>query len=270
MVTLGLFASSGEAQVSNGPATLAPASTEVPVWYIGRQLRKPIEVTVNGVAAQECPKARVSFQASGKGLASPDAAPGVWADNRCVVTVSWTLSDEVGRQHLTAQLVNGGSPEPVVFEARGRQGARLFFGAAYSPHEEAFTRFMEIEGEPPRLEQVEARAAFRPVMGVDFAPWPEWDRLRLAVGTGARDFDKQFFFGFSMLQAFVFGQPSEGSTVDLHAGIQLTRREIGLAGSQCEGVPVCKTSDLRFSGLAVFIGVDGASAFRGLASTILR
>lgn len=266
---LGLLAFGGEVQAQAGAPELVVADTDVPVWYIGRQLRNPVRLEVRGATERTCPNTQVTATVSGQGLVSPQNAPGVWEDGRCIASISWTLSNEIGRQHLSAT-VAGSNNEPLIVEAKGRQGARVFFGAAYTPREEGHTTLGSAPDGTPAVDAVDPRAVFRPIMGVDFAPWPEWDRVRMAVATGARDFDRQFFFGFSVLQAFVFGQPSEGATVDVHAGIQLTRRDIAITGPQCGAAPACEDSDLRFSGLTFFLGIDGASAFRGLAGTILR
>ena len=207
------------------------------------------------------------------GEISPSEAVGVWRESRCVAEGWWNLGSNVGLQHATAHLVDAagsaGSTEAVVFQAIARQGARLFFGGAWTPREDRWVELVD-DGSEPFLREVDPTGIFRPVIGVDFPIWPSWRRIRVAAGAGAREIDRTFYFGVSLLQGLLFGPSQEASAVDLHLGVQLSRRNVGIADPACGPSGLCTRRDLRFSGFTALVTVDGASAFRGLAGAVLR
>jgi hypothetical protein len=212
----------------------------------------------------------VAFDTGGDGEVSPALAVAEWDGERCVARGWWTLGPTVGVQHARASLPGGAPTSSVVFQAVSRQGARIFFGGAWTPMQSSWTELVPTSSGPGELREVEGRGVFRPVVGVDFPIWPSWRRVRLAVGAGAREMDRHFYLGVSALQALVFGPGQEGSAVDVQVGIQLSRREVGISGPRCAPNPVCTRSDLQFGGIAFLVTVDGASAFKGLAGAVLR
>jgi len=253
-------------------------------WFAGRQLPDPIQVALPFAAdPEECSRVRVVFRASEDGSPSPDTTSGAWSESGCMAQAYWSLSNRVGKQHLRVSLV--GEPErQVEYEATGRQGARVFFGIAYTPSQDSYTELgfrsdtaVVQSGDTTRfvasdstwVRTVESRAGVFPVLGVDFPVWPSLERLRLSAAMSVRE-DRLFFFGFSGMQAFVFGPSAEASAIDLHVGLQLSRRDVGLQGEACSPDPFCSRSDLRVAGVTILLTVDSASAFRGLASAVLR
>lgn len=229
-------------------------------WFVDRQLREPVEVTLASVDESTCRSATLSVDASGSGEVSPGLPFFAWDGQRCQALLYWTLSGEIGRQHLVLETMG----DRAIVEARARRGARVFFGAAYTPRQDSFRQVSSGD----LVEDVDSNAAFRPVVGVDFPLWPSLDRVRMAVATGARELDEFFYFGASLLQAGVFGPQQEAASVDVHLGFQLSRRQIVVPGEACGSSP-CTKSDLRFGGVALMLTVDGSSAFRGLAGAIL-
>lgn len=236
-------------------------------WYTGRQLRRPIVVELRGEDPRTCPARRVTFDAGEDGDVSPRAAAARWIDGRCLAEGWWSLGATVGIQHVQARLDGGGE---VTFRAVARQGARIFFGGAWTPREEAWVERVEPSDGAAYLRENEPGGVFRPIIGVDFSLWPSWRKVRMGVGASAREIDRYFYFGLSALQALVFGPGQEGSAVDVHVGVQLSRRDVGVSGASCAPEAVCTRRDLRFSGLTFMVTVDGASAFRGLAGAVLR
>lgn len=253
-------------------------------WFAGRQLPRPLRLEITGVGeASACRHTAVVFSPTENGSASPDTVYGDWQDTRCIARVRWNLSDRVGRQHLQASLA-GRPDERTLFEATGRQGARVFFGVGYTPRQDSYTQLVTRsdtavvqQGDTTRflvqdstfVRTVDAKAGVFPIMGVDFPLWPSFGRVRLSAAMSVRQ-DNVFFFGMSGLQAFVFGESAEASAIDLHLGLQLSRRDVGLQGATCAPAQFCQRSDLRVAGFSLLLTVDSASAFRGLASTILR
>lgn len=254
------------------PATLEIVGRARQYWYTGRQLRRPLRVELSDESAETCGRRQVVFDAGADGQVSPAAARPRWIEGSCRAEAWWRLGPTVGVQHAVAHLDGGSDVAAVTFQAIARQGARIFFGGAYTPREEGWVELVESEdgSEPARLQEVEPTGYFRPIVGVDFPLWPEWQRIRVAVGASAREIDRFFFFGLSALQGLVFGPGQEGSAVDVHAGIQLSRRDVGVAGEPCAPDPICSRRELRFSGLTFMVSIDGASAFRGLAGAVLR
>lgn len=236
-------------------------------WYVGRQLRRPLVVELAGETAASCSARRVTFDAGDDGGVSPEVAGGRWVDGRCVAEGWWNLGPTVGMQHVEARVDGGGQ---AVFQAVARQGARIFFGGAWTPREERWVELVEPDEGSPYLRDNEPTGVFRPIVGVDFALWPSWRRIRMGVAASAREIDRHFYVGLSALQALVLGPGQEGSAVDVHVGLQLSRRDIGVSGAACAPVTVCTRRDLRLSGLTFMVTVDGASAFRGLAGAVLR
>lgn len=279
LLALGAGAGASEAQstaerAGDGPATAdrAPAEPVVvaggdQVWYVGRQLRRPVVVTLSGETASTCSRRRVRFSAAGDGQVSPSVARPGWVDGRCLAEGWWRLGDTVGVQHLSAA-VDGEAD--VVVRAVARQGARIFFGGAWTPSEDRWTELVVAGEAAPYLKERPGGSVFRPVIGVDFPLWPSWRQVRLGVGASAREIDRYFYFGLSLLQGLVFGPGQEGSAVDVHMGMQLSRRDIGRTGTFCAPATLCTERELRFSGLTFMVTIDGASAFRGLAGSVLR
>lgn len=270
---LGVFAASGPGPTASLQAQETAAVSDAGVrlvdgggqrWFTGRQVRDPVVLEVPGVDAAACEAATVEFTATAGGDVSPAVAHATWRDGRCVAETRWQLGSVVGRQHLQAR--RAGASGALLVEADGRQGARVFFGGGYTPYETGFTALAE-DG---TLVEQEGSGIFRPIIGVDFALWPDWTRVRAAVGASARELDRHFYFGLSGLQAFVFGPLQEGAAVDVHVGVQLSRRDVGAQGARCAPNPTCSVRALHFGGLAFLVTVDGASAFRGLAGAVLR
>lgn len=267
-----------------GSAPLAPSSVELPdpadlaldvvsgdgqFWYLGRQLRSPMVFRVSGpgVDARSCSFIQVGFRSEDADRVTPVVGDPAWDGGECRVSAWWSLGTGVGRQHLRAEILGGGGRATA--HATARQGARLFFGGAWTPRQDAWT-VREGSGDDAYVRTVPATGAFRPVLGVDFPLIPSRDRIRLAAAAASPRLDQFFFFGFSVLQALMVGQAQEGSPVDLHMGFQLSRREVAVRGPGCAPEPVCTSSDLRFGGLSLMVTVDGGSAFRGLAGTVLK
>lgn len=257
-----------------GPAATAASlelvSGDGQFWYLGRQLRAPIVFRLSGpeVDPDQCPLFRVAFNSEDADRVSPLLGDPRWEEGQCLVRVWWSLGNGVGRQHLRAEVV-GGDGRRATAHAVARQGARLFFGGAWTPRQDGWTT-LDGTGENASVRTIDPTGAFHPILGVDFPAWPSRDRVRLAAAASSPHLDRFFFFGFSGLQAFLFGQAQEGSPVDLHLGFQLSRREIGLSGERCAPRPTCTSRDLRFGGLSLLVTVDGASTFRGLAGAVLR
>lgn len=251
------------------PLTLAVITGEGQFWYVGRQLREPVVFRISGTGLEEagCHDLRVYFTSDDAERVSPVVGDPRWEEGECRVRAWWTLGYGVGRQHLRAELPAGG--RRATTHAVARQGARIFFGGAWTPRQDGWTELRD-DAEGPSLRNVQPTGAFRPVLGVDFPAWPTQDRIRLAAAAASPHLDQFFFFGFSGLQAFLFGPAQEGSPVDLHLGFQLSRREVGRNGPACDPDPACTVRDLRFGGFSVLVTVDGASAFRGLAGAVLR
>ena len=239
-------------------------------WYAGRQLRRPLIVTIAGESAESCGRRRVVFDAGEDGAVSPGVALATWDGSSCRAEGWWSLGTTIGIQHARATLEGGSEVGEVTFQAVARQGARIFFGGAYTPREERWVELVDDGDAPAGLREVQATGYFRPIVGVDFALWPSWNRVRVAVGASAREIDRYFYFGISALQALVFGPGQEGSAVDVHAGIQLSRRDMGVSGAACAPAAFCTRRDLRFSGVTFMVSIDGASAFRSLAGAVLR
>ncbi|MEK9500810.1 hypothetical protein WI372_07465 [Gemmatimonadota bacterium DH-20] len=237
------------------------------VWYLGRQLRQPVVIAVPAESEADCMRHRVTFRAAGDGQVSPASAQAAWVWGRCEAESWWRLGETVGVQHLSAAVE--GEAE-VVVRAVARQGARIFFGGAWTPSEDAWTELVTTGEAAPYLKERAGGSVFRPVIGVDFALWPSWRQVRVGVGASAREIDRHFYFGLSVLQGLVFGPGQEGSAVDVHMGLQLSRRDIGRTGASCAPATFCTERDLRFSGLTFMVTIDGASAFRGLAGSVLR
>lgn len=254
------------AQMSGGAGLEAVDGTGQ-YWYTGRQLRSPLVVELRGETAGSCGNRRVTFDAGEDGDVSPAVAAARWAEGRCTAEGWWSLGSTVGVQHVRARLDGGGEAS---FQAVARQGARIFFGGAWTPREERWVELVEPDEGSPYLRETDPTGVFRPIVGVDFALWPSWRTVRMGVAAAAREIDRYFYFGLSGLQAFVFGPGQEGSAVDVHFGIQLSRRDVGVSGAACAPATVCTRRDLRFSGVSFMITVDGASAFRGLAGAVLR
>jgi hypothetical protein len=267
-----------------GTAALAPSSVVLPRavdlaleltsgdgqhWYLGRQLRAPLVFRISGpgVDRSTCSFIPVGFSSDDADRVTPLVADPAWEGEGCFVKAWWSLGDGVGRQHVRGEILGGGGRATA--HAKARQGARLFFGGAWTPMQDSWRR-IEGSGEAATIRTVSGTGAFRPVVGVDFPAWPSLDRLRLAAAAASPRLDQFFFFGFSGLQALLFGPAQEGSPVDLHVGFQLSRREVARSGAACGGVSPCTTSDLRFGGLSFILTVDGGSAFKGFAGTILR
>ncbi len=265
-----LSAAAGAAPEVTVPVSLEVVAGDGQFWYLGRQLRAPVVFRLSGpeVTPDRCPLFRVAFTSEDAERVSPVTGDPAWDGGGCLVRAWWSLGHGVGRQHLRAEVVGGGGRRATA-HAVARQGARLFFGGAWTPRQERWTT-LEGSGENASVRTVEPTGAFHPVVGVDFPVWPSRDRLRLAAAAASPHLDRYFFFGFSGLQAFLFGQAQEGSPVDLHLGFQLSRREVGVSGERCAPRPACTTRDLRFSGLSILVTVDGASTFRGLAGAVLR
>ena len=239
-------------------------------WYAGRQLRRPLTVTISGEDAASCGRRRVVFDAGEDGAVSPRIALAAWDGSSCQAEGWWSLGTTIGIQHARATLEDGPEHGAVTFQAIARQGARIFFGGAYTPREEGWVELVDDGVSPTGLREVRPTGYFRPIVGVDFALWPSWHRVRVAVGASAREIDRYFFFGISALQGLVFGPGQEGSAVDVHAGIQLSRRDVGRSGTECAPAAFCTKRDLRFSGVTFMVSIDGASAFRSLAGAVLR
>ena len=259
----GLGAAGLEAQVATGGTGQ--------FWYTGRQLREPLSVMIPGEDAEGCGRRRVVFDAGEDGEVSPSVAHAVWDGSSCRAEGWWSLGNTIGMQHARATLEGGAETGAVTFQATARQGARIFFGGAYTPREEGWVELVASGASSPAgLRDVQPTGYFRPIVGVDFPLWPEWHRVRVAVGASAREIDRYFYLGISALQGLIFGPGQEGSAVDVHAGIQLSRRDVGLTGAACAPAAVCTRRDLRFSGVTFMVTIDGASAFRGLAGAVLR
>ena len=258
-LTLSLLAFGGGAQAV---VAQAPHATEgdQQFWFVNRQLRSPVVFELPGYTEAECPLVRINLEPSGSGSVSPAIPVPTWTNGACQVVTFWELSNEVGTQHLVAE---GGDGLASVVTARARRGGSVFFGAAYTPHQESYTRFVS-EGSA-EVETVSPSAAFRPVIGVDFPIWPSLERVRMAVATSVPEVDEYFFFGASLLQGIVFGPAQEGASVDVHVGFQISRRDV----AQPCATGYCGTRDLRFSGITFLLTVDGSSAFRGLAGAFL-
>lgn len=262
------------AQTVQGAAarTIQVAEGADQFWYTGRQLRRPLQVHISDETAETCGRRRVVFDAGTDGQVSPEVARPVWLDGACRAESWWRLGPTVGMQHAVAQLEGTPDVDAITFQATARQGARIFFGGAYTPREDGWIELVESDDAtvPSRLREVAPTGYFRPIVGVDFPLWPEWHRVRVAVGASAREIDRFFFLGVSALQGLVFGPGQEGSAVDVHAGIQLSRRDVGRSGDACAPEPLCTRRELRFSGVTFMVSIDGASAFRGLAGAVLR
>ncbi len=270
LLVLGLGAVGLEAQDVSGTSSLIATGGQSQFWYSGRQLRHPLVVELTADDASTCARRRVSFDAGGDGAVSPRIASGSWDGERCLAEGWWQLGATIGVQHASASVVDAGTGEAVTFQAIARQGARIFFGGAWTPREEAWVELVKSQDGPARLREVAAGGVFRSLIGVDFPLRPAWRRVRVAVGASAQELDRFFYFGASALQGFILGPSQESSAVDVHLGIQLSRRDIGISGAPCAPDPVCTRRDLRFSGLTLLLTIDGASAFRGLAGAVLR
>lgn len=265
----GLRGDALQAQVADeATVRLTVASGADQIWYVSRQLRTPVVIEVEGVDAARCAEQVVRFASGGDGEVSPHLARPQWTAGRCRAEGWWRLGETVGVQHLSAAAEDGG--DPVVVQAIARQGARIFFGGAWTPSEDRWTELVTVGDGAPYLTAHAGESVFRPVIGVDFPLWPTFRFVRMGVGASAREIDRHFYFGFSLLQSLVFGPGQEGSAVDVHAGIQLSRRDIGHQGAVCGPAAFCTRRELRFSGLVLLVTIDGASAFRGLAGSVLR
>lgn len=257
---------SGAIDLGAQSAALGPGTDQY--WYTGRQLRQPVVVELPADSEAGCIAQEVHFDAGDDGEVSPAVAQGRWRDGRCRAEGWWRLGETVGVQHLRAR--TGATETAMVVRAVARQGARIFFGGAWTPREDGWVELAEDDDGSPYLKQNDPSGIFRPVVGVDFPIWPSWRRVRMGVGASARDIDRFFYVGLSALQSLVFGPGQEGSAVDVHVGLQFARRDIGMTGSTCAPVAYCTRRDLRFGGLTFMVTVDGASAFKGLAGSVLR
>lgn len=252
---------------TEGP--LEVMSGEGQYWYTGRQLRTPIVFRLPDADEEECVNARAAFRPSASGTPSPDTVNGRWENGQCLFSSFWTLGSQVGRQHLKATLV--GTPElSTDVSATAREGARVFFGMAYTPRQDSYTELSAAGDGTSEVRSVERRAVVRPIIGVDFPLWPTWERIRVSAATSAKEIDEFFYFGISGLQVAVFGHAQEASAIDLHVGLQLSRRDLGFQGAACDDQPFCTRRDLRVGGLALLLTIDSASAFKGLAGAVLR
>jgi len=255
--------------LGDGNVILELVSGDGQSWYLGRQLREPLvfRITGQGMGSAECRDLRVYFSSEDAERLSPLVGDPTWEDGDCLVRTWWTLGFGIGRQHLRAEVP--GHSRRASAHAVARQGARIFFGGAWTPRQDGWSEVHSGDG-GPSLRGVEPTGGFHPILGVDFPLWPSLDRLRMAAAAGSPHLDRYFFFGFSGLQAFLFGPAQEGSPVDLHLGFQLSRREVGQRGDRCAPELVCSRRDLRFGGFSALVTIDGASTFRGLAGAVLR
>lgn len=121
------------------------------VWYVGRQLRRPLVVEVAGETARSCEGRRVSFDAGDDGDVSPATAVPRWIDGRCRAEGWWSLGPTVGVQHVRARV--DGDPREAVFQAVARQGARIFFGGAWTPREDGWIELVRPDDGPARLRE---------------------------------------------------------------------------------------------------------------------
>lgn len=254
-------------------------------WYAGRQLRHPVAVSLPG---STCIPGRTFaiFRTQAKNaLASPDS---VYLDGECQASTTWTLGDPVGEQKLNVTIKGGGLSGRGTASATARKGARLIFGVAvagerkfreFRPPDSVTVVTSETEdgvttqrtrkdalGDPTeRL--VETKVRIRPTIGVDWAPAPSQEWLRVSVSAAVEEIDRYFYVGLSMIH-WAQQVHHDPDTFGVHLFFQSGRVEV--ASDDCdEGVVLCRDDDFRFfNGGGVMFTIDPSQVVSGLASVL--
>jgi hypothetical protein len=112
-----------------------------------------------------------------------------------------------------------------------------------------------------RVGESRGEGSVRPYVGVDFPMYPDWTHVRLSIATSAKEFDRHFWVGFSILQ-LPFGVHMEATPIDFHAGVFFSRRDVLTNRGECEssGFTTCRVKvRMLVDGFGVMATVDGGS-----------
>ncbi|MEQ9400928.1 MAG: hypothetical protein RJQ04_17305 [Longimicrobiales bacterium] len=268
--------------------TVTPLAGQEQVWFSGLALRDSLVVSIHGPTTRsECTESKVAFVADAGAIAAPDTAWGVWGASTptCVATSAWKLGEFVGEQRLQARLLGTGSRAG--FKSVARQAARIAVSVAASlwakDHQAlrvsadtvprtvtTTTGGTQVTVEDPivttdsTLVPVSRGFGVSPVLGADFPIRPKWRRVRLFAGVSLEHPDREFFLGFSPLQAFVFGDAMEATGIDLYVGargVRITK------GEHCgDAVRLCEESDFVIDGPTFMLVADGSKLLSALGS----
>jgi hypothetical protein len=279
---------------------LGLVSPQTRFWYERRQLRAPIDVRVTDFDG-ECEENLVVFRpVSGSGSASPDTVRAGESDEDgggCMARAWWRLGEGVGRQHMRIALADEPSRFTVV-TAIGRALPRI--GAGVVATKDYRSHF--VVGDSSRVVRVTRRIALyspagvalgdstvavdsvvrirtirevredwftTPVVSVDFPLIANLDRLRVSLGVSLKDPARDWYLGFSPLQA-IWGVTHENLGVDLHVVMHAGRRRV-LSNPGCRSdmdLSDCRDEDKLFlpMGFGVSAFVDGTSLLSTLGS----
>lgn len=282
---------------------LALVSPRTRFWYEKRQLRAPIDVRITDFDG-DCDANLVVFRpVTGSGSASPDTVRASESDEDgggCMARAWWRLGEGVGRQHLRVALAD----EPSRFTiatAIGRALPRIGAGVVATNDFRSYF----VVGDTNRVVRVTRRVALysptgvsmgdstvsvdsvvrvrtirevqddwftTPTVSVDFPLVADLDRLRLSLGVSLKDPARDWYIGFSPLQA-IWGVTHENIGVDLHLVMHAGRRRV-LSNPGCRDdrdLSDCRDEDRLFLplgyGFSAF--VDG-TALLGTLGTIFK
>lgn len=282
---------------------LALVSPNTRYWYEKRQARAPIDVRITNFEGA-CDANVVVFRpVAGSGSASPDTVRAGESDEDgggCMARAWWRLGEGVGRQHMRIALAD----EPSRFTittAIARALPRIGAGVAVTND----FRSYHVVGDTSRTVRVTRRIALysptgvslgdstvavdsvvpgrtirevrddvftTPTVSVDFPLFTNWDRVRVSFGVSLKDPARDWYVGFSPLQA-LWGVTHENVGVDLHFVMHAGRRRV-LSNPGCRSdreFSDCRDEDRLFLplGYGVAAFVDG-TALLGTLGTIFK
>ena len=254
-------------------------------WYAGRQLRRPLTVTIVGPKTEsDCRASVVAFKAAGDAAATPDSARGRWNDTRCVAETHWKLGPTVGDQYLRAS-VGTDAAKQAIFHASARNIPWIAAGLTWtyvSGYNRLATTTQDLEvvsksataettfkttRSTKSVDVSSATGVFAPTLGVNTPLFTSWPRVRMSLAADVQHVTTDWFAGFSLPQLWdnIF---NEDIAIDLQLVTHVSRREILLNPTECAAdQKMCRIDKkARPVGVGLAVQVNGGA----LLTTIMN
>jgi hypothetical protein len=272
-------------------------------WYVGKQLRKPIVLSIEPPpgagepSKDDCSGNAVVFRTK-EGTLLPDTAMAEWDVSRgkCLLRARWKLGDVVGTTQAQATIVGSKTP-PLTLNASAHALPWLGFGLAWTrvsaydrvaQKTKSFRvarRFATVSG----LDSAEiaydsvdsrtipdlstAQSVLSPTIGANFplSLWAEGAaRIRLSVAADIKRPLTDWFVGASPLRLFS-GLASEAIGGDIQLVLHISRRELLKDKTGCSSGNGCEVRPTtRVVGAGVMVQVSGETVLSTLVGAIAK
>jgi hypothetical protein len=250
----------------------------------GEPLGHAVGVVIRDISPAACTRQRIAFSSGGGAAVVPDTVFASWSDSRCAARTAWRLPKDAGRHHLRARIVGtaGGRSETFI-DAIARRSAYLISGVVgvwnarnYNAVVRSADTVVVTEEVPdgsggkistthtvimkgsPEAERQDLGTEVDPMLGVSFALFSSWDRLRAWAGVSLDDIDRAFYTGISILPLWRRWK-AESSIIDIAIGVRFVRRDTANRDCADPGVDLCSRSSVLVDGPVFGVTVDGTT-----------